>query len=203
MLWESDPLYRSLLDSPELAQSKSDVKGIFYEGLPYKGKPTRVFAYIGVPKNAKNAPGIVLVHRGSDHYRLIDYFGRSVAEEPVSAYNGDATISVSGCEPGWYQLECKDSSVTESASVWRGDGQARHAAPRRRPCLSICGSSLEHRSIKISGDYARIVRLAGIPWVRELLIRHLKRRWGNMGNGTHHSGGAFGRLWLAEHNFCG
>ena len=39
---------------------------IFFDGLPWKGKPTRVFAWVGVPKLEPNkkAPGIVLVHGG-------------------------------------------------------------------------------------------------------------------------------------------
>lgn len=42
------------------------MKAIFYEGMPYKGKPTRVFAWVGLPKMEPNAkvPGIVLVHGG-------------------------------------------------------------------------------------------------------------------------------------------
>jgi dienelactone hydrolase len=46
--------------------STTDVKAIFYEGLPWKGKATRVFAYYGIPKTEKNEkiPAIVLVHGG-------------------------------------------------------------------------------------------------------------------------------------------
>jgi len=42
------------------------MKGIFFDGLPYQGKPTRVFAWLGVPKTepGRKVPGIVLVHGG-------------------------------------------------------------------------------------------------------------------------------------------
>lgn len=42
------------------------VEALFYEGMPWKGKPTRVFAWIGMPKAdpGKTVPGIVLVHGG-------------------------------------------------------------------------------------------------------------------------------------------
>jgi len=42
------------------------LEAIFYDGLPWKGKPTRVFAWLGVPKLevGKKAPGIVLIHGG-------------------------------------------------------------------------------------------------------------------------------------------
>jgi len=43
------------------------VEAIFYDGVPYRGKPTRVFAYLALPKLApgERAPGIVLVHGGA------------------------------------------------------------------------------------------------------------------------------------------
>ena len=47
--------------------SNDDVKPIFYDGVPYKGKATRVFAWIGFPKDASAehpVPGMVLVHGG-------------------------------------------------------------------------------------------------------------------------------------------
>ncbi|WZP00914.1 acetylxylan esterase [Isosphaeraceae bacterium EP7] len=42
------------------------LEAIFFEGMPWKGKPTRVFAWVGMPKLApgEKAPGIVLVHGG-------------------------------------------------------------------------------------------------------------------------------------------
>jgi dienelactone hydrolase len=42
------------------------VKSLFFEGEPYQGKPTRVFAFYGVPKNTdgKKVPAMVLIHGG-------------------------------------------------------------------------------------------------------------------------------------------
>jgi len=42
------------------------VRAIFYDGLPWKGKPTRVFAYVAVPDlpDGRKAPAMVLVHGG-------------------------------------------------------------------------------------------------------------------------------------------
>ncbi|MBT2161521.1 alpha/beta hydrolase family protein [Zobellia barbeyronii] len=48
-------------------KSEENIKGIFYEGLSFKGKPTKVFSWYGVPENlTKNdkVPAIVLVHGG-------------------------------------------------------------------------------------------------------------------------------------------
>lgn len=38
---------------------------LFFEGLPYRGKPTRVFAWLGLPVEREGpVPGVVLVHGG-------------------------------------------------------------------------------------------------------------------------------------------
>jgi len=41
---------------------EGDIKAIFYETLVYKGKETRAFAYIGIPKSDKPVPAMVLIH---------------------------------------------------------------------------------------------------------------------------------------------
>lgn len=42
------------------------MKAIFYDGLPYKGKATRVFAWCGIPatQNGEKLPAMVLIHGG-------------------------------------------------------------------------------------------------------------------------------------------
>ena len=42
------------------------MRGLYFEGLPWKGKPTRVFAWYGVPKTAAGAkvPAVVLLYGG-------------------------------------------------------------------------------------------------------------------------------------------
>lgn len=51
-------------DAPH--NDEPQVKTIWYEGAPYKGKPTRVFAYYGAPKRNANEklPAMVLIHGG-------------------------------------------------------------------------------------------------------------------------------------------
>ena len=50
--------------APEMDQGP--VKAIFYDALPYEGKPTRVFAYLAVPEvpAGEKIPAMVLVHGG-------------------------------------------------------------------------------------------------------------------------------------------
>jgi dienelactone hydrolase len=64
--WDS----KSLAAAPKVVEdpqhSANDVKACFYVGLPWKGKPTRVFAYYGLPKlkGKEKIPAMVLVHGG-------------------------------------------------------------------------------------------------------------------------------------------
>lgn len=47
--------------------SEAGVEALFYEGPPYQGRPTRIFAWLGFPEHVKageKIPGIVLVHGG-------------------------------------------------------------------------------------------------------------------------------------------
>jgi dienelactone hydrolase len=40
------------------------LRAITYDGLPWKGRPTRVFAWVGIPKAERKVPAMVLVHGG-------------------------------------------------------------------------------------------------------------------------------------------
>lgn len=59
------PLCGLCSDLPRLAPAPG-ISSVYFEGLPYEGKPTRVFAWIGVPGISRKemVPGIVLVHGG-------------------------------------------------------------------------------------------------------------------------------------------
>jgi len=49
------------------AADKGDIRAFYYDGLPYQGHPTRVFAYLGIPSGANarhKVPGMVLAHGG-------------------------------------------------------------------------------------------------------------------------------------------
>lgn len=48
----------------EVQTDEQDVRAFYYESVPWKGKPTRVFAYYGAPAGKRNLPAMVLVHGG-------------------------------------------------------------------------------------------------------------------------------------------
>jgi len=71
---ETSPWNLTTLAQPpafEWVDSDGPVRSLLYEGEPYGGKPTRVFAYYGTPgslagdpKQDKNLPAVVLIHGG-------------------------------------------------------------------------------------------------------------------------------------------
>jgi len=79
-------------------EPQPNVKGIYLEGAPCQGKPTRIFAWVGLPPNASKehpVPGIVLIHGG----------GGTAFAHWVSHWNslGYAAISMDTCGsyPAW------------------------------------------------------------------------------------------------------
>lgn len=66
MPWNLQQLSRPPATFNASAHSTNGVEAIFYEGLPWRGKPTRVFAYYAIPKttNGAKVPAMVLVHGG-------------------------------------------------------------------------------------------------------------------------------------------
>lgn len=64
--WNQTELYTApkTFDAPQ--NGEPGVKTILFEGLPYKGKSTRVFAYYGAPeaKGGTKLPAMVLIHGG-------------------------------------------------------------------------------------------------------------------------------------------
>lgn len=86
-----DLLDSKIYEVPEVFEEPSldqgDTKAIFYETLSFKGKPTRAFAYIGIPKSDQPVPAMVLVHGG----------GGKAFHEWVKIWNdrGYAAISMS------------------------------------------------------------------------------------------------------------
>ncbi|AQQ70045.1 Acetyl esterase Axe7A precursor [Limihaloglobus sulfuriphilus] len=68
LVWDVDNLKSQPVRTwPDTDWQVDGVKSLYYCGLDYKGRPTRVFAYLGVPKGAsveKPVPGVVCVHGG-------------------------------------------------------------------------------------------------------------------------------------------
>jgi dienelactone hydrolase len=65
-LWDLQSLAAppEVFSAPQIPSSDERIRPLFFAGPSYRGKPTRVFAWIGVPKldAGAKAPGIVLLH---------------------------------------------------------------------------------------------------------------------------------------------
>ena len=64
--WDLDALSKPPRTHPAKEPQARGVTSVFFEGLPWRKKPTQVFAYYGIPKVAPGTkvPGMVLVHGG-------------------------------------------------------------------------------------------------------------------------------------------
>lgn len=89
--WSLDALSKPPQVYPAGDFSAPGLRALFYEGLPYKGKPTRVFAWVGIPETQPGAriPAMVLIHGG----------GGTAFEEWVRLWNqrGYAAIAMDTC----------------------------------------------------------------------------------------------------------
>ena len=67
-IWNREELYKVPKTWGNQDPFKGEVTPIWIEGEPYRGKPTRLFAFLGLPEDASpsnRVPGIVLVHGGA------------------------------------------------------------------------------------------------------------------------------------------
>jgi dienelactone hydrolase len=64
MPWDMEALSKPPQSWPAPEFSEDGVRALFFEGIPYQGKPTRVFAWYGAPEGDGPFPAMVLVHGG-------------------------------------------------------------------------------------------------------------------------------------------
>ena len=94
-------------------------------------------------------------------FQCVDYFGTQAGSGVARVTGGEAIFTLEALPPGWYELRC--TAAGEKAVTWMGVVIDRGVAPlpeQGRIGVDTIGSS---------GDYAALVRLAGLPWVRDRL----------------------------------
>ena len=102
----------NIYPAPEFHEN--GVRGLFFDGMPWRGKTTRVFAWYGVPTDSRNhqVPGVVLVHGGdgtafADWVRLWNSRGYAAiaidtcGSVPIPAGNNTWQRSPFGGPPCW------------------------------------------------------------------------------------------------------
>lgn len=107
-------------------ESKPELKAIFYDALSWKGKPTKVFAWLGMPsKREGKVPGIVLVHGG----------GGTAFKEWVQKWNEAGYAAISIAVEG--QTDLKEATEGSARGGWKSH---EWAGPKRN---GIYGDSAE------------------------------------------------------------
>jgi len=144
---------------PEVAVE--GLRSLYFEGLPYRGKPTKVFAFYGVPSNAqgRKVPAIVLVHGGlgtayADWVKL--WNSRGYAAIAFDHFGGVPLKNASG--KGWQTHP--DAGPSQASSGWQGEAPADqwmyHAVADTLLATSLLGSFPEVDAAKIG--------ITGISW---------------------------------------
>jgi dienelactone hydrolase len=89
--------------------SAKNLKAIYFDALDWKGKPTKVFAWLGLPENRTGkVPGIVLVHGG----------GGTAFKEWVKLWNDHGFAAISIAVEG--QTDERESSKVWKKHEWAG-----------------------------------------------------------------------------------
>lgn len=112
--WEMKQLSKPPHTYPAPGFHEEGVRPLFFDGVPWKGKPTRIFAWYGVPANrgAKKVPAVVLVHGGggtafANWVRLWNSRGYAAialdtcGSVPIPAENNTWQRNPSGGPPCW------------------------------------------------------------------------------------------------------
>lgn len=100
--------------------AEGTLRPVFFEGLPYQGRPTRVFAWVGMPaKREGKVPGVVLVHGG----------GGTAFKEWVKKWNDLGFAAISIAVEG--QTDRRVSIGTRTESNPQGWEQHAWAGPAR------------------------------------------------------------------------
>jgi len=159
-MWDTAKLFQAPKAAPAEGFQAEGMRAVFYDGLPYHGKPTRVFAWLGIPKGEpdRKLPGMVLVHGG----------GGTAFANWVKLWNdrGYAAISMDtcGCVPkGSYGNWERDAQGGPPGwGGWRQIADPRedqwtyHAVAQ-----AILGHSLLRAQPEVDADR---IGLTGISW---------------------------------------
>ena len=156
--WEFEKLSKPPAVHPAPEFEAAGMKALFYEGVPWKGNPTRVFAWYGAPKSEKKVPAMVLVHGG----------GGTAFEAWVRLWNerGYAAIAMDlcGCVPkkekqGWVRHE------HGGPPGWGGFDQVDQPERDQWTYHAVAGAVLGHSLLRSFPEVdAEKVGVTGISW---------------------------------------
>ncbi len=146
----------------ELIQShQPEIRSLFFEGLPYHGNPTRVFAWIGIPRvpSGTKVPGIVLVHGG----------GGTAFESWVKLWvdRGYAAIAMDTCGALPEPATAKPRPRHEFSGPpgWGGIEQIDEKPEDQWTYHAVADALLAHSLLRVQPEVdASRIGLTGISW---------------------------------------
>lgn len=106
---------------------------------------------------------------GGVDYTLHDYFGNRIVSNRVAGHNGTTIIQLSPLNPGWYELQVHDTTTTASISLGIVINRENAPLPVDGKIGADAASAWIVRDTTLRKPFAQLVKLAGIPWVRERL----------------------------------
>jgi dienelactone hydrolase len=97
--WKMDELRRAPRTYAAPEWKSEGIEGLFYESVPWRGQPTRVFAWFGLPnhKPGQKVPAVVLVHGGGG--TAFDYWVKLWNKRGYAAIAMDTSGSLPGEKP--------------------------------------------------------------------------------------------------------
>ncbi len=156
--WDMAALSRPPATTPAPGFEADGVEAVFYEGLPWRGKPTRVFAWIGIPETrpGEQVPAMVLVHGG----------GGTAFESWVRLWvdRGYAAIAMDTC--GHTGREGKRARHAHGGpDGWGGFDQIDEPLEDQWPYHAVADVILAHSLIRAVPEVdASRIGLTGISW---------------------------------------
>ena len=126
-VWDRKELYRAPKTWGNQDPFRGEVSPMWIEGVPYRGKPTRAFAFFGIPPHASptnKVPGIVLVHGGlgtayPEWVRLWVRRGYAAiavdncGQLPALGLDGKWIANPDGGPRGWGRIDCVDEPLAD------------------------------------------------------------------------------------------
>lgn len=103
--------------------------------------------------------------KGTVTYTLTDYFGGEVVKGSLQG----AEIDLPGVKPGWYLLTCVDEAGSVEVPIGVVIDRRGAALPEHGRVCADAASAWLIRKEAYRKPFARMIRLAGIPWLRERL----------------------------------
>ena len=140
------------------------VQALFYETMPCQGRPTRSFAWMGVPRRHDGAkvPGIVLVHGGGG--TAFDYWVRLWNARGYAAIAMDTCGAVPRPDQGPYG-ESRPRHAYSGPNGWGDFGNAMREPEEQWPYHAVADVLLAHSLLRAQpGVDAERIGITGISW---------------------------------------